>query len=209
MQSSKEPLLIAAVTLSSLLYTLIWLRPRLWLALCSHPSLAGIAPTRAMALCAHALKALQFALCAALFLEQQPHSARPSLLAAFLANGIKNILPGAALLVLGQHLNYCVYVLLGEEGVYYGSKLGCAIPWVREWPYSHVRDPQYVGALASLLGAFLLRLMSPRVCIAWGLNYLFLMALESNLMCPPPRHRHAAAAAAAPGTRTRQRAAAS
>ena len=194
MHSSLEPLIVAAVTLSSLLYTFIWLFPRQWLALCAHPALGGARPTRVMALCAHALKALQLGLCAALFFQQPPSGA--PLAAAFRANSLKNILPGLSLALLGQHLNISVYVLLGEAGVYYGSKLGCPTPWVREWPFSQVRDPQYTGALLTLAGCHLLRLTTPLVCVAWGLNYAFLMALESQALCSPPRKPGPPAAAA-------------
>ena len=57
-----------------------------------------------------------------------------------------------AFIVSGQFLNLRVYDLLGEAGVYYGARFGVHIPWVTAWPYSHIRDPQYVGAILTLLG---------------------------------------------------------
>ena len=41
--------------------------------------------------------------------------------------------------------------LLGEDGVYYGSRFGKNIPWVNAWPYNSLRDPQYLGAHSSPL----------------------------------------------------------
>lgn len=52
----------------------------------------------------------------------------------------------------GQTLNVKVYQLLGHDGVYYGARFGRRIPWVSAWPYSHVRDPQYIGCILTLLG---------------------------------------------------------
>ena len=186
--SSLEPLTVAAITLSSLFYTLIWHHPALWQRVSAS---VGLRPTRAMALVAHALKILQLGLCAALLLAQPPGGA--SLYSQAFTNSLKNVLPGLSLVALGQHLNLCVYALLGEDGVYYGKRLGIPTPWVTEYPYSHVRDPQYVGALLTLAGAYLLRCLGAYTCVGWGLNYAYLMVLESDLLtpAPPPRARKA------------------
>ena len=45
-------------------------------------------------------------------------------------------------LAFGQHLNYLVYEKLGTDGVYYGVRFGKTIPWVHDYPYSAMRDPQ-------------------------------------------------------------------
>ena len=62
----------------------------------------------------------------------------------------------AVLVAAGQTLNARVYQLLGESGVYYGARFGQRIPWVHAWPYSHMRDPQYIGVLITLAGLSLL-----------------------------------------------------
>jgi len=42
--------------------------------------------------------------------------------------------------------------LLGLDGVYYGTRFGKQIPWVTEWPYSAMSDPQYIGCILTLVG---------------------------------------------------------
>ena len=64
--------------------------------------------------------------------------------------------PAVAFLLFGQHLNARVYELLGVDGVYYGYRFGKHIPWRTEWPYSHVRDPQYLGSACTVVGALLM-----------------------------------------------------
>ncbi len=169
---------LAAITASSLLYSLIWLRPRFWLAVTAALAPRGFPPTRAMAFAAHALKLLQFALIAYRFFEADPRGA------ALFASPLWRSLPGLLLVGAGQALNASVYAALGEAGVYYGVKLGAKVNWVTGWPYSYVRDPQYVGALLSLGGAYVLGVVSGFVCVGWALNYFYLMALESNVFGP-------------------------
>ena len=121
-----------------------------------------------MALLAHALKVVQFASTAAL---TDWSALRAAPLWAWLVC--------AVVVAFGQHLNYRVYALLGIDGVYYGSRLGKAVPWVTSYPYSAFRDPQYVGCIATLLG------VAPFVrgeLVAWWLaNYLYLIALEAHV----------------------------
>nr|GEY42127.1 phosphatidyl-N-methylethanolamine N-methyltransferase [Tanacetum cinerariifolium] len=46
------------------------------------------------------------------------------------------------LFFIGQFLNFRVYQLLGEAGTYYGVRFGKNIPWVTEFPFVTVKDPQ-------------------------------------------------------------------
>ncbi|KAJ0750943.1 putative phosphatidyl-N-methylethanolamine N-methyltransferase [Helianthus annuus] len=71
-----------------------------------------------------------------------------------------------------------VYQLLGEAGTYYGVRFGKNIPWVTEFPFGTVKDPQYVGSIMSLVA-----------CVAWVpflyiflwvLGYLFMIHVESK-----------------------------
>ncbi|EMS64516.1 hypothetical protein TRIUR3_13119 [Triticum urartu] len=55
------------------------------------------------------------------------------------------------LLAFGQYLNFKVYQLLGESGTYYGIRFGKKIPWVTEFPFGYIKDPQYVGSILSLV----------------------------------------------------------
>ena len=62
---------------------------------------------------------------------------------------------GAILIVVGQILNFSVFHRLGKIGVFYGNKFGYEVPWHREFPFSLLKHPQYVGALFSIWGFFL------------------------------------------------------
>jgi methylene-fatty-acyl-phospholipid synthase len=62
---------------------------------------------------------------------------------------------GAALLIGGQILNISVCYRLGKVGVFYGNKFGYPTRWVRKFPFSCLRHPQYIGALLSIWGFFL------------------------------------------------------
>jgi hypothetical protein len=59
-----------------------------------------------------------------------------------------------ALIVGGQILNLSAFYRLGPVGVFYGDRLGYAIPWCREFPFSWLAHPQYVGAVLTIWGAF-------------------------------------------------------
>jgi methylene-fatty-acyl-phospholipid synthase len=62
---------------------------------------------------------------------------------------------GGALLVAGQVLNAAVFYRLGAVGVFFGARLGHEIPWCRAFPFSVFSHPQYVGAVLSIWGLFL------------------------------------------------------
>lgn len=63
---------------------------------------------------------------------------------------------GLLLLAAGQVLNAGVFVRLGQVGVFYGSKFGRSVPWCSGFPFSLCADPQYVGAVLSIWGFFLI-----------------------------------------------------
>lgn len=62
---------------------------------------------------------------------------------------------GGAALFIGQILNFSVFYRLGRVGVFYGNKFGYEIPWRQEFPFSVLKHPQYVGAVLSIWGFFL------------------------------------------------------
>ncbi len=74
--------------------------------------------------------------------------------------------------------NYRVYQLLGESGTYYGVRFGKSIPWVTEFPFGVIRDPQYVGSIMSLLAC--LSWAPFQYILLWSLGYVFMIHLESN-----------------------------
>jgi methylene-fatty-acyl-phospholipid synthase len=63
---------------------------------------------------------------------------------------------GATLVLAGQFLNYSVFRRLGRVGVFYGIRFGHRVRWSTEFPFSVLKHPQYVGALLSIWGFFLL-----------------------------------------------------
>jgi len=61
---------------------------------------------------------------------------------------------GGALVLAGQALNVSVFYRLGAVGVFYGDRLGQEVPWCREFPFSVLSHPQYVGTVLSIWGFF-------------------------------------------------------
>ena len=62
---------------------------------------------------------------------------------------------GGLLIVAGQLLNLSVFYRLGRVGVFYGGRFGHAVPWTDDFPFSVFAHPQYVGAVTSIWGFFL------------------------------------------------------
>ncbi|KAG5036543.1 hypothetical protein JHK86_017383 [Glycine max] len=71
-----------------------------------------------------------------------------------------------------------VYQLLGEAGTYYGVRFGKTIPWVTEFPFGVIKDPQYVGSIMSLLACFLW--VPFQYILLWVLGYVFMMHVKSK-----------------------------
>ena len=69
---------------------------------------------------------------------------------------------GVMLIAVGQWLNARVFLILGRVGAFYGAQFGRPVPWSTELPFSVLAHPQYVGAVMSIWGLFLLiRFPSP------------------------------------------------
>ena len=73
-------------------------------------------------------------------------------------------------------LFFRVYQLLGESGTYYGVRFGKKIPWVTEFPFGYIKDPQYVGSMLSLVA--LLCWVPLQYVLLWCLGYVFMMWVE-------------------------------
>jgi len=61
-----------------------------------------------------------------------------------------------ALAVAGQILVVATFYRLGRTGVFFGDQLGFAVSRCREFPFSLLAHPQYVGTLLTIWGGFLL-----------------------------------------------------
>jgi methylene-fatty-acyl-phospholipid synthase len=69
--------------------------------------------------------------------------------------GLASLIVGATLIATGQILNVSVFYRLGSVGMFYGRRFGYPVPWCREFPFTLFEHPQYVGALLSIWGFFL------------------------------------------------------
>ncbi|XP_031283417.1 phosphatidyl-N-methylethanolamine N-methyltransferase isoform X2 [Pistacia vera] len=111
-------------------YYWLWTSPQAWVNLCGK----GQDPSKVMAYVSHFLKLLQF-----ISLYSVSSLSWPPPLYFY------------PLFLFGQFLNFRVYQLLGESGIYYGVRFGKNIPWVKEFPFGFIKDPQYVGSITQLL----------------------------------------------------------
>jgi len=63
---------------------------------------------------------------------------------------------GVALVLVGQTLSTLVFYRLGWIGIFFGDRLGYAVSWCRAFPFSVLAHPQYVGAVMTIWGLFLI-----------------------------------------------------
>ncbi|XP_075511186.1 phosphatidyl-N-methylethanolamine N-methyltransferase-like [Primulina tabacum] len=138
-------------------YFFLWTNPQTWVDLCGRQH----DPCRIMALVSHFLKLVQFASLYSVSTFSWPPP-----------------LYFWPLLVIGQFLNFRVYQLLGESGTYYGVRFGKSIPWVTEFPFGVIKDPQYVGSIASLVAC--LAWVPFMYIVLWIIGYIFMITIESR-----------------------------
>ncbi|KNA24706.1 hypothetical protein SOVF_012850 [Spinacia oleracea] len=137
-------------------YYWLWNQPQKWVNLCGKHN----DPSKIMAFVSHFLKLVQFlSLYSVSSLSWPPFYFWPLFLA-------------------GQFLNFRVYQLLGESGTYYGVRFGKSIPWVTEFPFGYINDPQYVGSIMSLLAC--LSWVPFKYILLWCLGYVFMIHVESK-----------------------------
>ncbi|XP_057454085.1 phosphatidyl-N-methylethanolamine N-methyltransferase [Lotus japonicus] len=138
-------------------YYWLWNSPQSWANLCGK----GRDPTKAMAHVSYFLKLIQFISLYSVssFSWPPPFYFWP-------------------LFAFGQFLNFRVYQLLGEAGTYYGVRFGKTIPWVTEFPFGVIRDPQYVGSILSLLAC--LSWFPLQYILLFIIGYVFMIHVESK-----------------------------
>ena len=140
---------------SHILYALIWYYPKKFTALVKKAPLKffGVHAVAVFGKLVLLWKMLQQV---ALFAFVSKASL-PTLWALFVANAPVQWAIAAALFFAGQVLNVAIYLAIGEDGVYYGFKLGRKVPWSTAFPFNAgYRHPQYVGAVLSQLGVLLI-----------------------------------------------------
>jgi hypothetical protein len=141
---------LAAVLLSleRVCYVYIWKFPESFRSICSRPPVAYLGePVQILEKLFYCFKGIQFAV----FLGWCYFYGDGSLLPL---SGVGSWL-GLTLIGVGQILNLGVFYRLGKIGVFYGNKLGYEVPWCQKFPFSFLAHPQYVGALLSIWGFFL------------------------------------------------------
>jgi phosphatidyl-N-methylethanolamine N-methyltransferase len=145
--------LFAAVLLSfeRICYLWIWRSPDTFRAWCARPVVTGISgePVNVLQFLFCGFKVLQCAVFFAWCFVYGSGSLSP------LGGTVGSLGLGVILAAAGQMLNASVFYRLGKIGVFYGNQFGYDIPWRREFPFSCLKHPQYVGALLSIWGFFL------------------------------------------------------
>jgi methylene-fatty-acyl-phospholipid synthase len=63
---------------------------------------------------------------------------------------------GAVLVLVGQALGALVFYRLGRVGIFYGDRLGHDVAWCTAFPFTVLSHPQYVGAVMTIWGVFLI-----------------------------------------------------
>ena len=145
----EEVFWISAVVLSveRIAYVAIWRRPAGFHRFCE-AFWPETAPVDVLVRLFVAFKILQCVVFAGWWIAHG-HGLRPA------ADGPAPLIVGGLIVLAGQILNVAVFVRLGRVGVFYGSRLGLAVPWHAGFPFSWFRHPQYVGTVVSIWGAFI------------------------------------------------------
>ncbi|KAK9666522.1 hypothetical protein RND81_14G190700 [Saponaria officinalis] len=138
-------------------YDYLWKNPQKWVDICGY----GNDPCKIMAYVSHFLKFIQFI---SLFSVSSLFWPPPFYF--------------WPLFLFGQFLNFRVYQLLGESGTYYGVRFGKSIPWVTEFPFGYIKDPQYVGSIMSLVAC--LSWVPFQYILLWCLGYFYMIHVESE-----------------------------
>jgi phosphatidyl-N-methylethanolamine N-methyltransferase len=139
----------ALLSLERICYVWAWRSPESFRAFCERPAVASLGePVAVLQKLFYCFKGIQFAVFFG-WCYFYGHGS-PWL---FHESGFSLAL-GGALIVVGQILNFSVFHRLGKLGVFYGNKFGYEIPWCREFPFSLLKHPQYVGTVFSIWGFF-------------------------------------------------------
>jgi len=99
---------------------------------------------------------------------------------------------GAAFVVFGQILNVSIYKAIGSVGVHYGHELGHDVEWCTGWPFTVLRNPQYIGVVLTFWGIYLG--LSPSwtdyewFCIPLVISFWYTMSCNI-LEAGTPRHK--------------------
>jgi hypothetical protein len=132
-------------------YAFAWRRTPSFVELCERLAPLGGEPLQVLERLFYGFKALQLGVFAGWCLVHAHGALWPLAARAELPV----LLLGAGAVAVGQALNFAVFHRLGRTGVFYGNRLGYEVPWCEGFPFSVLRHPQYVGAVLSIWGLFL------------------------------------------------------
>jgi methylene-fatty-acyl-phospholipid synthase len=144
-------LVVAALVLSveRACYVAIARAPESFRARCARPDVARFGPPLAIVeKLFYAFKVIQAAVFAAWCAVHAGGSLRPTCdvpVVLALASGA---------IVVGQTLSLAVFYRLGRTGAFFGDRLGYQVPWCDAFPFSLLAHPQYVGAVLTIWGVF-------------------------------------------------------
>jgi phosphatidyl-N-methylethanolamine N-methyltransferase len=139
------------LSLERICYLWIWRQPSAFRYWSARPIWAWIgAPIDVLAVLFCGFKALQLVVFASWCYVHGNGSLWP------LNTPVASLGTGALLVAIGQSLNMGVFYRLGKVGVFYGNKFGYRVRWQVGFPFSFFKHPQYVGAVLSIWGFFLL-----------------------------------------------------
>jgi phosphatidyl-N-methylethanolamine N-methyltransferase len=141
----------ALLAVERVTYVMIGRRPDLLLALCAGWGPARrCGPTAVVERLFYGFKVLQFGVFVAWCGVHGGGFPLPARNDAFV------VALALALAVAGQILVVATFYRLGRTGVFFGDQLGFAVRRCREFPFSLLSHPQYVGTLLTIWGGFML-----------------------------------------------------
>ncbi|MGH8503770.1 MAG: methyltransferase [Gammaproteobacteria bacterium] len=141
----------ALLSIERIAYFWVWRYPDSFHALCAYPPIAAFGtPIDVLQKLFYLFKAVQLSVFIGwcFYFGEGALPLPHGTLLSFVAGGL--------LIIFGQLLNFSVFYRLGTVGVFYGNKLGYQVSWREGFPFSLCKHPQYVGALISIWGFFLL-----------------------------------------------------
>jgi phosphatidyl-N-methylethanolamine N-methyltransferase len=131
-------------------YVAIGRAPEAFLALCARWGLGRRGgPTAVVERLFYAFKALQFGVFIAWCYVHGGGLPLPA------RNDPRVMALAVALAVAGQSLVVATFYRLGRTGVFFGDQLGFVVRRCREFPFSLLAHPQYVGTVLTIWGGFL------------------------------------------------------